>query len=452
MRADLDKEYVKTWAQRAVDKAVAAGAHTVSAKVTHQAKFALEVRNDEVENLSEAQSRSLGLTISKDNRRATVSTCELSDDSLNTLVDQAVQMCRYTDQDPFYGLPDKEWLAGEQIPLHLADETVLTKPIDEKVAMVRELERILKSRAPDFVSDGASLKTSMLVSALANSHGFCDAQDGSTISLGISAFAEDNVSADDLNTGRRQMGSWFSRSRWFDDLETLDEIADAAIDNVRRKLGARKPRTGSFPVYFEPATARMLWSHLLSAITGTAVYRNQSYLIDRIGTEVCSPAIHLTDDPLLPRGLASRFYDNEGVACRKQDLVRDGVLQTYTLSTYSARKLGMKSTGHASGVCNLIVRPGELSEREMLAKMGTGVWVTSVLGQGANISTGDYSRGVLGLWVENGQPVYPIIECTLNSNLDNMFRNITMVGNNVYEKSSTITPGLVIGEMALSGN
>ena len=213
---------------------------------------------------------------------------------------------------------------------------------------------------------------------------------------------------------------------------------------MRRKLGAIKPKTAKVPVYFEPKFARTLWAHLLSALTGSAVYRNETYLAGKLGKAIAASCVNLRDDPTIPRGLSSKSYDNEGVACRRRDLIRDGVLQTWLMNTYSANKLGLSATGHAGGPGNLIIEPGVASEAEMLAQMDRGVWVTGLLGQGVNTSTGDYSRGALGLWIENGRVSHPIAEFTLNSNLDQMFRGIVMLGNNVYEPASIRTPGLVI--------
>ncbi len=198
--------------------------------------------------------------------------------------------------------------------------------------------------------------------------------------------------------------------------------------------------------------AKTLWAHLLKAISGSAVFRNETYLVDRLNSLVCSPCITMTDNPRIPRGLRSRCFDNDGVASLPLKIVENGELNTYIMNTYSASKLNSRPTGHAGGTTNVIISPGEYSEADMIKQMGTGVWVTSMLGEGANISTGDFSRGALGLWVENGEPVYPIMEFTLNSHLNDMLTNISMLGNNTYENDTTQTPGLVIGEMTISGS
>jgi len=439
-------------AARTVEIAEARGADTVKASILRREAFSLEVRGGEVDTLSESHSQTLNLTLSRGTRRATVSTCVLTDEAIGELVDTALQLCLYTDDDPYYSLPDEAWLAREPKRLDAFDERIRAITVAEKIAMARELERCLLDRAPEMKSDGATYNSSCVTSALANSLGFCEEKRGTIVKLGISAFAEDRVSEGDPNTGRRQMASWSSRVRHLEDLDPIDEIADQAIMRVRRRLGARKPETGSFPVYFEPAMAQSLWQHLVSAIAGTAVYRNESYLADKLGERIAGPLIEIRDEPFLSRGIGSRWYDTEGVACEPRTLVEDGVLRSFTLGTYAARKLGMRATGHAGGITNLMVRPGQASEEEMLRHMGTGVWVTSVLGQGVNIQTGDYSRGATGLWVENGEPAYPIAEFTINSNLLAMLTGIEVLGSDILPNYTILTPGLVIGEMAVSGS
>ena len=444
-------EEIKQQAVTLVEMAQNQGAHTAVATINQATDFELEVRHGDIENLFESDGFSVGLTVSRDHKRASVSSTDLGRESLEELVSQAMAMCRYTDSDPFYCLPEKERLATETIDLDIYDPGLSEIDVESKIRMVVDLERRLKKEDPRLKSEGASLSTSLMASAMANSLGFSQANKSSAVAFGVSAFAEDTVTRGDLNKGRKQSASWFSRAHHLEDLESIDTIAQKAATRVLRKLGARKPETGNFPVYYEPSTAKSLWNHLLSAMMGGEIYRNESYLVDRVGTEVCSPLVQLWDEPLLPRGLGSRYFDNEGVRCRPLCLIRDGVLQTYLMGSYSAKKLGLHSTGHSGGHTNVIVRPGRLSEEEILREMGTGVWITQLFGHGTSISTGDYSRGAQGLWVENGQVAYPIMEFTLNSQLDDMFRNISLLGNNVFHGSSLKTPGLLIGEMTVSG-
>ena len=451
MNVSAVESALKDKAAKAVEMAIKEGAATAVADVYQKKEFDLGVRNGEVEQLSEAESYGILLTVSKDGRRASVSSSDTTRDSLETIASQVVAMCRYTDSDPDYSLPGKQFLATESPELDLLDPNILELGIQDRIDRAMALEKLFLEQDPCIKADGSNLTTIVASSALANSLGFCMADTAGMIMQSVHGFAEDTVTEGDLNKGRKQTGSWSCRSRYIADMQSPQEIASSAARQVLRKLGARKPKTGVYPVYYEPRTAKTVWGHLIKAMAGTAIFRNESFLVDRENTPVCAPQITITDDPLLIRGLRSRTFDNEGVAGKPLDLVRDGVLQTYLKSTYSANKLGGAPTGHAGGSTNVLISAGEYSEDEMLAKMGTGVWVTGLLGSGANISTGDYSRGALGLWVEDGKPVYPIMEFTLNSNLDTMLQNITLLGNNVYPHDAVRTPGFVIGEMTISG-
>lgn len=444
---DLEEKTAKV-----VETAMSKGASTAVADIHQKTEFDVEVRNGEIEQLSEAESFGIFLTVSKNGRRASVSSCDLSPESIESLVDHGLALCRYTDQDPFYKLPERDWLCWDTQELDMFDERLLSISIEEKIQKVRELEAALRGQDPRLKSDGCSLSTIVAASAFANSLGFCRSETSGMIATGIAAFAEDEVKDGDLNVGRKQTGYWSARARHIEDLDAPEYVARLAAKQVLRKLGARKPKTGRYPIYFEPKMAKTLWSHLLKAISGSAIFRNESYLVDRLGTQVCAPSINMTDHPRLPRGLRSRCFDNDGVASLPLKIVEGGELKTYIMNTYSASKLNSRSTGHAGGTTNILIDPGPYSEDEMIKSMGTGVWITSMLGEGANISTGDFSRGALGLWVEDGVPVYPIMEFTLNSHLDEMLKNISMLGNNVYKNDSTQTPGLVIGEMTISGS
>jgi len=448
--ADLDA--LKANAARFVAMAMDLGADTAAADVNQYREFESTVRNGETEMLVEAESFALGLTVSKNRRRANVNSCDVSERSMAELAAQALEMCRYTDEDPWYSLPEKDLMATETADYDLFDPRHLEMTAEEKIHRAAELERATLARDPRLKSDGAYFSDVVSASAVANSLGLCLAQTKTKMVYGMSAFAEDRGEEGDLNTGRKQISGWGSSARHRENLFDVDRVADEVCRRVLRKLGGRKPKTGKFPVYFEPGAAKTLWGHFLKAISGSNVFRRESYLTDRLNTEIGCESLTVVDDPTLRRGLGSRAYDNEGVLCRPLTLIENGALRSYIMSTYSANKLGMRATGHAGGSTNLVVKPGALNEEEMLRRMGTGVWVTSLLGQGANVATGDYSRGALGLWVENGQPAYPIMEFTLNGTLDRMFKNIVMLGSNVLEQSATLTPGLVIGEMTVSGN
>jgi len=439
-------------ARRTVDAAKKAGAATAVVHVGHSQEFELECRNGELENLSEAEGFSLSLTVSKEGRRAGVHSCDFSHEAIADLVEKAMILCRHTDPDPFYDLPDPAWLAVETRDLDLMDEHLARLSVAKKCEMARQVERLALALDSRLQSDGSSVSSLISHVVLANSLGFCQQERGSLVSCDISLFAEDEVQDADLNTGRKQGGGWSISARHMEDLKPPEEVARRAAQDVLERLGARKPKTGMTSAYFEPDAARSLWGHLLAAIRGGAVYRKESFLADSLGTAIFPEFIELCEDPFLIRGLASKSFDGEGVACTPGFLIQGGVLKSFLLNCYSARKLAMASNGHAGGPHNLRVTPGTLSQDQLLARMGQGVWVRDLAGQGVNLATGDYSRGAEGFWVENGQRSFPIAECTLSGNLREMFAHIVAVGSEIESGYCLETPGLLIEGLTLSGN
>lgn len=439
---------VRNIAERAVRMAKQAGVDTAEANVSLSTDFEVEVRDGEVENLSEADSHSIHITVSIDGKRASVSSCDFSDTALQKLVDQAVFLCKYTDRDPFYTLPPEELMATNLPDLDLFDTSLMETTPEQWISKIVELERMSASMDNRLISDGSYAGTNRSSFALANSLGFCEGLETTSVSLGVSLFAEDKHG---VNTGRKQSGGYSSSSCFAEDLESLTIIADQASRKVIRKLGAKKPGTGIFPVYFEPAMARKIWDSLLSAMKGGLIYRQESYLAGRLHKQVAHQDITINEDPFIKRGPGSSSFDSEGVQRKQRDLITNGNLETYLLSTYSANKLGLWTTGHAGGYGNICIKPGQWSEKEMLAEMGTGLWLTGLSGQGIKLTTGDYSRGATGLWIEQGEVAYPVSEFTISSNLEHMFNHISMLGNNPESRYTIVTPGLVISEMSLSG-
>ena len=451
MSEGLDLKALEAKANQVVEMAMARGADTAYVVTNWQRSQKVAVRGGEVEQLSEAESVGVELLVSRDQRRATVESCDLNTPSLQAMVDQALDLTRYTDQDTYYTLPDAARLVDDVEDLDLVDPTIDSLDTPSRIELARQLESLMLAQDARLKSNGAGVNSARLRSALANSHGFSQSEEETLIRYQTSGFAKDTVNSDDLNSGRNQSGGRGSTARHRQDLMTPEEVSKEAAHQILRKIGARKPKTGNFPVYFEPRIARSLWEQLINAMKGTAIFRSKSYLKDRVNTKVAVPELTIQDVPRLPRCLGSRCFDNEGVACYTTDLVRGGMLQTYLLSTYSANKLDLATTGHAGGVSNLMIAPGTMDESEMLKAMGTGLWVTTLLGSGTNLSSGDYSHGALGLWVENGEVAYPVMEFTINSNLDEMFQNIACIGSNVDKSSSIQTPGIVIGKMSISG-
>jgi PmbA protein len=293
-------------------------------------------------------------------------------------------------------------------------------------------------------SEGASVSTYEGMFAYANSHGFNGGYASSRHSLSCSVIADDGQD-------NMQRDYWYSTARSADDLESAQYVGRLAGERSVRRLNSRRIKTAQVPVMFDASLSSGLISHLISAISGGSLYRKSSFLLDSLGKQVMSPLVTIEEQPHLLRGLSSSPFDNEGVATTPRTLVKDGVLQGYVLSSYSARKLGMQSTGNAGGNHNLIVSHGDLDFNGMLKTMGTGLLVTELLGHGINMVTGDYSRGAAGFWIENGVIVHAVEEITIAGNLANMFKQIIAIGNDVLVQGSKQIGSVLIENMTVAG-
>jgi PmbA protein len=297
-------------------------------------------------------------------------------------------------------------------------------------------------------SEGAAVSAYEGIFAYANSHGFNEGYASSRHSISCSVIAEDE--------DNMQRDYWYSNARSPDDLESAQYVGRIAGERTVRRLGCRRLKTAQVPVLFEAPLASGLISHLVSAISGGNLYRKSSFLLDSLGTQIMSSIVNIREEPLLKRGLASTPFDNEGVGTQARDLISDGILQGYMLSSYSARKLGMQTTGNAGGNHNLIVAPNgpngaSLDFNGLLNTMGTGLLVTELLGHGLNMVTGDYSRGAAGFWVENGVIAYPVEEITIAGNVRDMFSQIVAIGSDVLAQGSKQTGSILIERMTVAG-
>jgi PmbA protein len=317
--------------------------------------------------------------------------------------------------------------------------------IDQAISLARRCEAAalqVDKRLTN--SEGAGVSNSEGLFVYANSHGFCQGYPTSRHSISCSVIAE----------GKRdqmQRDYWYSTARAADDMESADYVGRKAGERTVRRLDVRKVPTQQCPVIFENGLASGLVSHLVSAISGGNLYRKSSFLLDYLGKQVFSPIVQISERPFLSRGLASSGFDNEGVATKDRELVSDGVLQGYMLSSYSSRKLGMTTTGNAGGNHNLIVKSGELDLNGLLAQMGRGLLVTELLGHGINLVTGDYSRGAAGFWVEHGEIQHAVEEITIAGNLKDMFLGIQAVGNDVLVQGSKQCGSILVDRMTIAG-
>ena len=415
--------------------------------------FEVEVRLGEVDTVQHSHQKRLGLRLFFGQRSATTSTSDLSEASLQRLLDDTCALAQAMEADPYSGLPDAEEIARAIPDLDLYDATLEQVPVEDRTAMARAAEQAAlayDSRITN--SEGGSYRSSQGHIIYASSHGFLGQYRSSTVSLVVSPIAAD--------TSGMQNDYWYSTGRKLSNLQTPAAVGQEAARRALRRLGARQVPTQKVPVVFDPSTAAALLGHLFSAISGSAIYRGASFLLDQLGQRIAPESVTVYDDGTLMGALGSRPFDGEGLPTRRNTVVEGGVLHSYLLDTYTARKLGMRSTGNAArGVgdapsvspTNFYLVPGTATPEEIIASVPQGLYVTSLIGFGVNQVTGDYSRGAAGMWIEGGELAYPVEEITIASNLRQMLANIEMIGNDLDMRRTITAPTLKISEMTVAG-
>ncbi|MFO1371175.1 MAG: metalloprotease PmbA [Candidatus Competibacteraceae bacterium] len=418
------------------------GATAAEAAVSFSSALSVTVRLGEVETLEHHRQRGLGVTVYFDQSRGSASTADWWPEAIRGTVRSACAIARHTAADPYAGLADPERLMREIPALDLYHPWSLSA--EDAIVLARECEAaalLLDPRIRN--SEGGSTATQAGLVVYGNSHGFCGGYPTSRHSLSCSVIAQDD--------GGMQRNHWYTVARDRNDLETPVAVGQKAAQRALRRLSSRRLSTRQTPVLFAPELARGLIGHFVAAIRGSALYRKASFLLDRLGTSVFPGFVTICERPHLPKALASAPFDGEGVATADRDLVSGGVLQGYVLDSYSARRLGMSTTGNAGGTHNLIVEPGPLNHEELLQQLGTGLWVTELLGHGVNLVTGDYSRGASGFWVENGEVQYPVHEITIAGGLAEMFKGIAAIGNDVDARGGIRCGSLLVERMTVAG-
>lgn len=429
-------------AQRAIERAASAGATAAEVSLSISTALTVNVRKQEIESVEFQRDRDLGITVYFGNRKGHASTSDLSDKAVGESIQHACAIARFTGEDPYAGLADANRMAASFPVLDLDHPWVL--PVDAAVELAKEAEASALEFDPRISnSEGAGVDTRRGISVYANSHGFVGHQQGTQHSLSCAVIAG---SGDGM-----QRDYWYTVSRHGDGLEAATQVGRRAAERSLRRLQPRSLDTRRAPVLFVPELARGLFGSFIGAISGSALYRKASFLLDQAGQAVFAPQINVRQRPHLLRAMGSTAYDLEGVATVDRDLVVDGVLQGYVLGSYSARRLGLQSTGNAGGVFNLLIEPGSLDYDGMLREMGTGLVVTEMMGQGVNPVTGDYSRGAAGFWVENGAIVYPVAEITIAGNLRDMFKGIRAVGNDVDARGNIRCGSVLVDSMMIAG-
>ena len=419
------------------------GASAADAAVSSSAGLSLTVRLGEVETIEHTRDQGLGITVYFGKRKGSANTTDLKPAALREAVSKACTIARNTSEDDCVGLADPQYLARDYPDLDLHH------PWDMDTDQARELALEAEQAARDYDprirnSEGATLSTQTGSFIYGNSNGFVGGYPTSRHSISCVVLAQDGECM--------QRDYWYDSRRDWRELTPPRRIGEKAAANAVAKLNGRKLGTCQAPVIFRADIAPHLLRSLTGALRGHAQYRQSSFLLDSLEQKIFPDWVKVTEDPHIPRGLASAPFDNEGVATNPKAIIDQGVIQTYLLDSYSACKLGLRTTGNAGGVRNLAVTTGDLSLEQMLGEMGTGLLVTELMGQGVNAVTGDYSRGAAGFWVENGEIQYPVEEITIAGNLKDMFHDLVAVGCDTDIPGSVHTGSWWISRMTIAGN
>ena len=446
-------------AAQVIERARAAGATDAEAVVSEGDEFSVSVRMGEVETLEESGSRGMGLRVLLGQRSASASTSDLTPDGIEQMVSGAMALVRVTEEDSFAGLPEDSEYGQLTEDLKLYFDDVYSLPAVERIAQARRAEAAaLGYDARIANSQGGSFSAATGRRVLANSRGFLGSYRTSYCGISAAPLAVDAG-------GAMQRDSWYSSARRMSDLESPESIGEEAARRALRRLGARRVPTQRVPIVFSPEVSRSLLGHLFEAASGDSIWRSASFLAGQLGEAIATPHLTIIDDHtmILPGGVGgfgTSPFDGEGLPTRRTVVVEDGVLKTYLLNTYSGRKLGMRSTGNATrglggssgiGAGNLYLKPGNVSPEAILKEIPAGLYVTSLMGFGANLVTGDYSRGASGLWIENGELTHAVEEVTIAGNLREIYKNITAIGDDLVFRGSIAAPTLRIDGMTIAG-
>jgi PmbA protein len=441
---DLATELLKT--------ARTSGADAADVLVAEGTEFSVTVRKGEIETLTEAGSKALGVRVFVGKRTASTYTSDFSWPTLRRLVEETVGMARATGEDGAAGLPD-EMVPPDGVEIGLFDPSPGALPTDERIERARRAEAAALETPGIVNSQGASWGQGVSSVVLANTMGFRGGYRTSSVALSVAPQAE--------RDGQMERDYWYTAGRGLPDLEPPEQVGRTAAERTLRRLGARQVPTGDVPVVFDPEAAAEILGALFSAISGYAVFRNATFLKDRLGEKVASPLLTMVDDGRRVRGLGSRPFDGEGLPTRRNVPVERGRLRHWLCDSYSARKIGARPTGSARrgvrggpsvGAGNLYFEPGTSSPDEIVGGVARGLYVTDLIGFGVNVVTGDYSQGAVGHWIEDGRLTHPVHEVTIAGNLQEMLHDVDAVGNDLVFRGSSASPTIRIRRMTVSGS
>jgi len=434
-------------------RARALGADAADVLVAEGTDFSVTVRKGEVETLKDAGSKALGLRVFVGRRTASSYTSDFSPPALETLVADTVDMARVTGEDAAAGLPE-EAPPAEEIDLGLFDPSPAALPTSERIERARRAEAAALAASPEITnSQGGTYGSDEGFVVLANTNGFMGSYRSSGVAISVVPVAQRN--------GSMERDYWYTNGRGLGDLLEPEEVGRIAAERTLRRLGARKVPTCEVPVVFDPETAAELLGTIFRGLSGYSVFRNATFLKDKVGQQVASPLLSVIDDGRRPRGLGSRPFDGEGLPTRRNVPLENGVVRHFLCDSYSARKIGARATGSARrgvgggpsvGAGNLSFAPGETAPEQIVGEVERGLYVTDLIGFGVDLVSGDYSQGAVGHWIENGRLVHPVHEVTIAGNLQQMLLDVDAMGSDLVWRSSSAAPTLRIRRMTLSGS
>lgn len=449
----MNQDRLLNLADDVLSRLLKGGASDAKVIARNGSELSARVRQGEVELVEEAGTQSIAVRAFKGQRVATSSTNDLTPTGISRLVRDALELCDLSQEDPCAGLPDPDELARSWAPTTLFDPACGGVNAAAAVERARRVEAAALAYDPRITnSEGGSFSRTAGGFVMATSGGFRGGYDGSYASVSVSPVAADEG-------GKNRTAGYWSARRFLAELESEEAVGREAARRTVALLGAQRVPSQEAPVVFDPDAARSLLGAFAGCVTGDSVYRRSSYLLDRMGERVASELVTLIDDPLLPAGPGSRPFDGDGLPSRRNVVVEAGVLKTWLLDVYTARKLGLKSTGSASGsvstgagTSNFFLQPGALSRDEIIASTPRGLYVTGMMGFGFNAVTGDFSRGAHGWWIEDGKFAFPVSEVTISLNFSDLFASIDAVGNDLEFKSGTASPTFRVGKMTIAGS
>jgi PmbA protein len=439
----VDPEQLEQRVKMVLDRAKQMGATQAEVGTVASLGLSVNARLGEVETVEFNRDKGIAVTVYVGQKKGSASTTDISNESLTATLEAALKFARLSEADPAAGLAEAADIAKTIKALDLYHPWDIT--VDSAINLAIECEKAGLSADKRIVnSDGASLSTHQSYHVYGNTHGFIGAYPTSRHSISCVV-----MGINDKQEMERSYDYTVNRNAHF--LDKVEKVGLKAAEKTLGKLNGRRLATQKAAVMFDAEVANSLWGHLIAAISGGNLYRKTSFLLDKVGQSVLPEFVNIMEKPHMMGRLGSAPFDGDGVATRDKQLIKGGVLETYLLSAYTARKLKLANTGNAGGVHNVLVETSSMGKTELLKKMDRGLLVTELMGQGVNITTGDYSRGVGGFWVENGQIQYPVHEITIAGNLKDMFKNIVCIGHDVDERSNIMTGSVLIDEMMIGG-